>query len=209
MLKVFIWLRTLAALIGCFWLVVTFTPVVEWWARALARPWGSGEGDVLIVLGGDGMGDGLLGPSSYLRAVYTVRAMRAHRFQQVIISGGNSNRMNPPLAEVMRDFVRGHGIDTSNVVLETESTSTRENALRSVELLRSSGNTTGKVVLLTSDFHVWRATRVFQKAGLAVDSWPIPDILKRRGAWQARAGLVVELATETAKIGWYRWKGWI
>ena len=205
MLKIFKWLQTFAALIGCFWLVVTFTPVVEWWARALARPWGSGEGDVLIVLGGDGMGDGLLGPSSYLRSVYTVRAMRAHRFQQVIISGGNSNRMNPPLAEVMRDFVRGHGIDTSNVVVETESTSTRENALRSVEMLRVSG----KVVLLTSDFHIWRAVRVFRKAGLEVDSCPIPDILKRGSAWQARAGLFVELATETAKIGWYRWKGWI
>ena len=37
MWKIFIWLRAAAALVGGIWLVVTFTPLVDWWARLLAR----------------------------------------------------------------------------------------------------------------------------------------------------------------------------
>ena len=197
MSRVFKWLRTLAALTGFWWLVVTFTPLVGWWARLLAQPWGSGQGDVLVVLGGDSLSDTVLGSSSYWRSVYTVRAMRDHPFRQVIISG------TPAL--LMRDFVRGHGIDTANVVVETNSKSTEENARAVAPLLRAGD----KVVLLTSDYHAWRAFRVFRKAGLQVDPWPVPDILKRNGTWHSRAGLFVELAIETSKIAWYRWKGWI
>jgi len=49
------------------------------------------------------------------------------------------------------------------LVLEEESTSTRENALRSLALLAERG-WTRKAVLVTSPFHQWRAERVFRKA---------------------------------------------
>ena len=98
------------------------------------------------------------------------------------------------------------GVDVTNVTAETESNSTLENARAAGRLLGPGG---GKVVLLTSDYHVWRAYRVFRKAGLAVDTCPVPDVGKRWNNWDARAALFVELASETAKIGWYRWKGWI
>jgi uncharacterized SAM-binding protein YcdF (DUF218 family) len=183
--------------------------VVEWWAHALASPWGTGEGDVLVVLGGDSLSDGVLGRSSYWRAVYTVRAMKAHPFERVIISGGsNSKGEKPAPAELMRRFVGGHGIDTSNVEAETESSTTRENALKVASLIGGRGGG-GKIVLLTSDYHAWRAFRVFRKAGVEVETWPVPDVLKRCGIWYDRAGLFVELCRETAKIGWYWWKGWI
>lgn len=35
------------------------------------------------------------------------------------------------------------------------------------------------VVLLTSDYHMFRARRMFEKAGLKVVPMPIPDGLKR------------------------------
>jgi len=194
------WTRGAVTAVGCWWLIVTFTPVNEWWAKALASPWDSGKGDVLVVLGGDGLSDGVLGSSSYWRAVYTVRAIREHPFQKVIISGGGKS---PAPAELMRDFLKGHGIDTSNVIVETESTSTRENAQKTAGLV------SGKILLLTSDYHVWRAVRVFRKAGFTVESSPVPDALKRQSIWYARAGVFVELSIETAKIAWYRWKGWI
>ena len=50
---------------------------------------------------------------------------------------------------------------------------------------------------------------MFRKAGLDVEAWPIPDILKRNSSWYARQGLFVELVREAAKCGWYRWQGWI
>lgn len=206
MWKIYSWLRTLAALLGVIWLTVTFTPVVRWWGGQLAQPWGKCKGDTLVVLGGDALSDGVLGSSSYWRAVYTVRAMRAHAFAKVIISGGGGQLGVRPPAELMRDFVRGHGVDVTNVTAETESQSTVENARAAGRLLGPEGR---KVVLLTSDYHVWRAYRVFRKAGLAVDACPVPDVGKRWNNWSVRSALFVELASETAKIGWYRWKGWI
>ena len=207
MSKIFIWLRRLVAVVGCLWLVVTCTPLVSWWARGLARPWGNCKGDVLVVLGGNALGDGVLGSSSYWRSVYTVRTMRAHSFRQVIISGGAARHGEKPASELMRDFVRSHGIDTTAVVPETESTTTAENAIRTKALLGNAPK--GKIVLLTSDYHIWRAYRVFRKAGMDVEGCPVPDAAKRYGSWELRAGIFVELAVETGKIAWYRWKGWI
>jgi uncharacterized SAM-binding protein YcdF (DUF218 family) len=192
--------RAIVALVGCWWLLVTLTPIDYWWASRLANPWGPGTGDVLVVLSGDTLGDGILGASSYLRAVYTVRAIRANHFNKVIITG------EP--AEAIRQFVAGSGIDTANIVVETGSTSTEQNAERTAPLLRE-GGAGGRIVLLTSDYHVWRAVRVFRKQGLNVEVWPIPDILKRYGFWQNRAALFIELCQESAKIAWYKWKGWI
>lgn len=211
MWKIFIWLRAAAALVGGIWLVVTFTPLVDWWARLLARPWGDCQGDVMIVLSGSALTDDLLGTNSYWRSVYAVREMRRHVFRQVIFSGGNRGGPgNKTTGELMRDFVRAHGIDMTNVTVESVSSSTRGNAVESVALLRQGAGPHGKVVLLTSDAHVWRALRVFRKAGLMeVDACPVPDVIKRYGNWDSRAELFVELVTETAKIGWYRWQGWI
>ncbi len=206
MWKIFIWLRNVAACVGALWLVATLTPLVSWWNQQLAQPWGTCGGDTLVVLGGDALGDAVLGSSSYWRAVYTVRAMRAHTFKKVIISGGGGQPGQPAPAELIRDFIRGHGVDVSNVTPETESVSTVENARAAIRL---GGSPAGKTVLLTSDFHTWRAYRVFRQAGLEVDTCPVPDIGKRVGHWPSRAALAIELATETAKIGWYRWKGWL
>lgn len=188
MARILRYLRTTLAVIGCLWLVIVFTPLVWWWAGRLAQPWGSGKGDVLIVLSADNSNDNIIGLSSYWRAVYTVRAMREHKYRRVIISGGAPSGVS--LAELMREFVHAHGIDTSNVWLETAANSTVDNAVFSANLLR--GDPGGKIILLTSDYHVWRAVRVFRKAGLDVDPLPVPDVLKRSGAWYERPGLFVD-----------------
>jgi uncharacterized SAM-binding protein YcdF (DUF218 family) len=203
MSRIWKWLRRATLWVGCWWLLVTFTPLVRWWAQALASPWQSGRGDVLVVLAGDSLDDAVLGMSSYWRAVYAVRLIRTHPFRKVILSGGGSTKPAP--AELMRDFLAAHGIEISNVIVETDSTSTEENALRVAPLIRGDG----KIVLLTSDYHIWRAQRVFQKLRIESETSPVPDVLKRYGSWHARAGLFVELCRETAKIGWYRWKKWI
>jgi uncharacterized SAM-binding protein YcdF (DUF218 family) len=193
--------RGLLAAVGLVWLVVTTTPLVSWWANQMAQPWGNGKGDVLIVLGGDSMQE-VIGWSSYVRSYYTVRAIRAQPYRRVIISGGGHD---PAPAQLMKEFIRSQGIDVSKVELETASRSTEENAVAVARMLQGE---TGKVVLLTSEYHVWRALRTFAKAGVTVDPLPAPDILKRESGHLLRFGLFLELLQESAKIGWYRWKGW-
>jgi len=109
-----------------------------------------------VVLGGDSLNDNVLGVSSYWRSVYTVRLIRDHPFRQVIISGGSANNARPALSELMRDFVRSHGIDISNLTVETESKSTAENA-RAVATLLGNRRRLLMTVLLGNSVDHWVA----------------------------------------------------
>ena len=96
--RVWIWIRrVLVSFAIVFWLV-TLTPITYWWARAFAKPWFGPEGDVLVVLGGSDQGD-TLGESSYIRAIYAVRAYREAHYRQIILSGVT---VGPRMSERLR-----------------------------------------------------------------------------------------------------------
>jgi uncharacterized SAM-binding protein YcdF (DUF218 family) len=199
-----VWLPRGMAAFTLLFLVITFTPVTGWWAGQLARPWGRGEGDVLLVLSGSMLDDAVLGESSYWRAVYAVRAFRQHGFRRIVLSGRAAQGRSA--AEVMRDFLVGHGVPAERIVVETESQSTRENVERSVPLLRQAG---GRVVLLTSDFHMHRAYRLLRRAGVEADTIPAPDALKRANFPLSRWSVFLDLTMEQAKILASWWRGWL
>ena len=196
------WLVRGLALAGLLFLTISFTPLTRWWAQSLARPWGSPRGDVLIVLGGD-LVDDMVGYSTYWRSVYAVWAYREGGFRRVVVSGGPRGAA---VATAVRGFLVASGVPAKAIQLETQSTSTRENALRAVEILRGEP---GTKVLLTSDFHVYRAYRCFVNAGLEVTAVPVPDALKRSTEWHLRWTAFVDLSGETVKVGYYWWRGWI
>ena len=118
--------------------------------------------------------------------------------------GGRST--GRPVAEAMRRFVVSEGVPVDATNVEADSRSTRENALNTLRLL---GDRPGRKVLLTSDSHMFRAYRAFRKVGVEVEPRPLPDIRKRAAQWQNRWPLLLDLGIETAKIGYYRIKGWI
>ena len=106
----------------------------------------------------------------------------------------------------MARFLVFEGIPGSAIQTETASTSTRENALYAARLLSGAR---GRLVLLTSDFHTYRAHRAFLKAGLAVQPRPFGDALKRSGSAAGRWSVFLEELDEVAKIVYYRARGWI
>jgi uncharacterized SAM-binding protein YcdF (DUF218 family) len=106
----------------------------------------------------------------------------------------------------MRDFLEAHGVPREAIQIETQSTTTHENALRVAELL---AHVPGSKVLLTSDYHMFRAFRAFKKAGLEVLPRPFPDAGKRAVGWAGRWPAFVDLIVEMMKIGYYRVRGWI
>lgn len=181
-------------------IVIHFTPLVPWYARLLAGDWADPTGQVLVVLAAELQQDGMIGESSYWRSVYAVRAYRAGKFRKVLISGG------PRLSAPMREFLVCQGVPAEAVVIEEKSTSTRENALFSKPLLAA---WPGPVVLLTSDYHMFRARHAFAKAGVQVLPHPFPDAIKRSANRLNRWASFWGLAAETAKIGYYKWNGWI
>ncbi|HEV3331195.1 MAG TPA: YdcF family protein [Bryobacteraceae bacterium] len=191
-------------LIGTSLLVfaVMFTPLAPWWARKLAGPWNDPTGDVLIVLAGSGLEDGVLGASSYWRAVYAVRAYRQAPYSKVVVSGGGPT--HPALA--MRDFLVCQGVPADRILVENAATSTHENALFVKNML---ANVAGRKVLLTSDYHMYRAERAFAKAGLATLPHPFPDAIKRSASRPERWPIFFDLCSELAKSAYYYLRGWI
>lgn len=111
-----------------------------------------------------------------------------------------------PIAAPMRDFLECAGIPASIMLMEARSNNTRENALYTKELLTG---IPGRRVLVTSDYHMFRAHRAFTKAGLEVLPSPFPDVRKRGSVWNGRWPAFLDLVLETIKIGYYWMKGWI
>lgn len=190
--------RLLAA-IGLFVLLVTFSPFVSWYATKLARPWSSYQGNVLVVLSASGPNSGVMDISTYWRCFMGVLYYREHPYDRIIVSGKDS-------APGMRDFFVLNGIPGGRIEEENNATNTHENAVFTARLL---AGTTGRIVLLTSDSHMFRARRCFAKEGVGIAASSVPDVVKRAGDYSARLQLFIGEMRETAGIVYYWYRGWI
>lgn len=189
-----------------WFLVIHLTPVERWYATRLSGDWTESDGDILIVLASDSGGSGIIGPDSYWRTFYAVLAWRAGHFRTVVVSGGRQPGTEKPEAVLMSDFLAANGIPRDHILLEPNSLSTRENAVMTTALI---AGMPGRKVLLTSDYHMFRARRAFEAAGMNVIPRPFPDVIKRANDITEREHCFSILLMETVKIAGYWWKGWI
>lgn len=125
-------------------------------------------------------------------------------FEQVIVSGGQIEGNS--VSGATADFLAWLAVPRNALRLETRSESTRENAPYTNELL---GNDSRQMVLVTSDYHMFRASRCFRKVGLHVLTFPNPDVSMRAQHWRGRWPAFVDLVQESAKIAYYFVRGWI
>jgi len=193
------------AALGLLVVVVTFTPLLRWWTAALAGPWQNPRGEILIVLGAESTGGDLLGRSSYWRSVYAVLLWRQGGVRRILISGAGAPG-DLPVASPMKQLLVSSGVPAEVIETETESRSTRESAQQLVLRLR---HVPGSKVLVTSDYHMFRAVRVFRRAGLEVLPHPIPDAGKQFTSLEERWSVFLRLLAETGKIAYYGLRGWI
>ena len=194
-----------SAVLGLAVMLVTFTPLVGWWAVQLAGPWTEARGDVIIVLTGNILGNGIIGETSYWRSAYTVMVWREGGWRQVIVSGGGGGA-SLPVGEAMKIFLESGGIPPDAILADFQSLSTRESALNLARILTQAP---GRRILLTSDYHMYRAIRALRKAGVIAIPRPIPDATKRATGWNLRWEVFQDLLIETTKIAYYWSRGWI
>ncbi|GAB2562862.1 YdcF family protein [Spirosoma areae] len=97
--------------------------------------------------------------------------------QKILISGGNGYYL-PFQAEVVNDegkmaaqFLLVAGVRASDIMFETKSRNTHENAIFSAQILRQRFRT-NQYVLITSGCHMRRAVACFQKQGVTVLPFP-------------------------------------
>jgi uncharacterized SAM-binding protein YcdF (DUF218 family) len=193
-----VWLRRLLAAIGLITVLAIATPIVSWWARAYSGPIERPRGDVLILLSAASDDRGGISYSSYWRAREAIFAWQTGGFKKIVISGGGGPGI--------RNFLLAEGVPSDVIVAEWRSTSTRENG---IETARQIQGIPGKRVLLTSDFHMYRALRVFRKLGIEVTPMAVPDVLHLTEHWNGRFSAFETMLVESVKIVYYTLRGWI
>jgi uncharacterized SAM-binding protein YcdF (DUF218 family) len=196
--KVYRLLIRLLATVGLITVLSMTTPIVSWWARVYSGPIEQPKGDVLILLSAAADDRGGISFSSYWRARYTLLAWQSGSFNKIVISGGGG----PGIL----NFLIAEGVPREAIVAEWRSTSTRENGIETARLLQG---LPGKKVLLTSDFHMYRAIRVFRKLGIEVTPMPVPDVLRSAENWHGRFPALEVMVVESIKIVYYDLRGWI
>ncbi len=124
--------------------------------------------DYIIVLGAKVNG---ATPSLSLqnRIDAAARFLANHEETIAIVSGGQGADEDISEAEVMRRGLVAQGIDEERVIIEDKSTSTYENIIFSKKLIPSHLQTG---LLVTNDYHLYRASLIAKKEGLAITGLP-------------------------------------
>lgn len=195
--KAGVWFSQLLTVIGLITVLAIATPIVSWWARAYAGPIERPRGDVLILLSAAGDNMGGISYSSYWRAREAIFAWQTGGFNKIVVSGGGPG---------IRNYLIAEGVPSEVIVAEWRSRSTRENGIETARLIQGMS---GKKVLLTSDFHMYRALHVFRKLGIEVTPMAVPDVLHSTEHWNGRFSAFETMSVESVKIVYYALRGWI
>ena len=140
-----------------------------------------------------------LGYDSYLRAVYAGWTLSGFHYPLVVVCGDEG------VAEALSASLQANGVPANSILLERRSRSTEENAMYVRELLRehSISPELSRIVILTSDFHCFRARATFAKRGIAARVIPVPDVAKRSGLVPYRLEGFVTVTEELSKTAFY------
>jgi len=160
--------------------------IVHYGQTDRARP-----ADVIIVLGG--------GSSSTERRARHAAALYARDLAPVLLcSGGYRSAPDAPTeADHCAETAQAAGVPPDAILRESDSLSTRDNASAAADLMAAHG--WRSAVLVTDDYHLWRAVWGFRQAGVTV--FPSPAQATQDGP--PRSEWAFGLLREMAAIGWY------
>jgi len=147
------------------------------------------DAQVALVLSGD---------VDYRRVERAVELYRQGRVRALMVTGAGVG--GDSAVELAKVALAG-GVAATDLVVEPRSVSTRENVLRSVDVLRRRG--WRRIALVTSSSHMRRALGVARRAAPELE-WvavPVPDPGHARRIYRARV-------QEWVKWGWYLTRGW-
>jgi uncharacterized SAM-binding protein YcdF (DUF218 family) len=133
---------------------------------------------------------------------------------RLAFTGGIGQLGGAPATEaaILREFLRGLGLDERRLLLEDRARTTRENALLAKTLLQPQPGQTW--LLVTSAAHMPRSIGVFREIGWEVVPWPVDYRTAGwwGGDWRPRAGERLaeldEAGYEWLGLVYYRMLGW-
>jgi len=137
--------------------------------------------DVVIVLGAGVRGESVTRPLAR-RLDAALYYWQRNPDAYIIVTGGLGNRATITEAEAMARYLTRRGLPRERILLEELSTSTYENLKFAKEILNEHFPDGFNAVLVTNDFHLYRAVRTARGLGLDVNrrgaytdwySWPV------------------------------------
>jgi uncharacterized SAM-binding protein YcdF (DUF218 family) len=162
-------------------------PALAIWQRAhadQARP-----SDCIIVLGAAAYHT-RPSPVFEERIRHAIDLYRAGMAGTLVFTGGYGTGAAHAESEVARDYAIAHGVPAADILVETRSRTTRANLEEAAALMRRDGLRTA--ILVSDPFHLERAARIAEAAGIEAVTSPTPT--SRFRSWRTRLGF---LARET------------
>ncbi|CAK8723108.1 DUF218 domain-containing protein [Candidatus Electrothrix aarhusensis] len=139
------------------------------------------------------------------RIVHVAQLFKAGKAPLLILSGGNAPGYRSE-AEDMADILQLMDIPSDNILLETKSRNTQQNALYSQKIFQQQG--IKKILLVTSATHMRRAEAIFSGIGVSVlpaaTDYQLVDRAPSFLDWLPQAG-ALEMTTKGIKeyIGYW------
>jgi len=157
-------LATIAAALGVAVFLALLVVVDQFGAVDRARP-----ADVIVLLGSMVYPGGQLGPALERRAQHAAALFRRGLAAHVICSGGIG--VNPPAeAVVVCGRLAELGVPPDALILEADSHNTEQNAHFTTIIMRA--HSWHSAVLASDAFQLFRATQMFEHAGVTVYASP-------------------------------------
>lgn len=117
--------------------------------------------DYLVVLGARVNGTRITLNLKY-RLDTALDYLNKNESTKVVVSGGQGKGEDITEAKAMSDYLIKNGIKKERIILEDKSKNTNENLKFTAELI---GSKTGKIVIVSNDFHIYRAKCIAKKMG--------------------------------------------
>lgn len=129
-----------------------------------------------IVLGGMSSYDDSLKRISFKngidRLLQGMELYKQGKIEKLMISGGSGRLVKEEReALYLRIFLLNMGFPEHDLIIESESRNTYENAVFSAAILKKHYSPQTRFLLLTSAFHMRRSIKCFEKAGLKVNPY--------------------------------------
>ncbi len=165
-------LYLVAAGILCYALLVGYVVIRESGVHREASS--VGDFDAIVVLGAQVKPDGTPNTQLSWRLDAAAAVWQQHPVP-IVVCGARGADEPLPEAEAMRIYLLGRGIPEEFILMDPDSFNTRQNLINAKKLLE--GKNAGRVLIVSSDYHVPRAMALagdlgFQAGGLGAPCKP-------------------------------------
>ncbi|MCX6351909.1 MAG: YdcF family protein [Bacteroidetes bacterium] len=114
------------------------------------------------------------------RMIQAIHLYKIGVIKKIIISGGTGSLIRKiPVADVAKSYMLEMGIPDSDMVAESFSKNTRENALETKKILMRD-SIKGNLLLITSGSHMRRALGCYKKVGISADNYSTDVVRNKR-----------------------------